>query len=143
MHILVPLKGIEFGHFYDGKTDDTLSEDRLRTIGDQLLGQPLSPNYGWQSDSGAAYIAKPVPVLSDKDSWQRSRQLYNGRECVNLTSRTQQILGEGVVVRLVDLPIIAKRQEYDTHLDQIRQHCQTGYAPEERPILLPGDELAL
>ena len=143
MHILVPLKGVEFGHFYDDQPIEGSNEDQLRNIGHQLLGQALSPNFGWETEEGSAFITKPTPALPSQYGWHRSRQLYEHREEIDFASRMQQKLGEDVVARFVDLESAIKRERYAILLASIRGRTFiVDYPTPTRPILLPGDELA-
>lgn len=143
MHILVPLKGVEFGHFYDNRGTEGSKEDHLRVIGHRLLNQPLSPNFRWETEEGSAFITKPTPALPSEDGWNRSRQLYEQRAEIDFTSRVQQKLGGDVVARFIDLTSAIRRQEYDSLLATIRQQPALDRPIPLRPVLLPADELAL
>lgn len=143
MHILVPLKGVEFGHLYDNQPIEGSKEDHLRLIGKQLLGQALWPNFWWETEEeGSAFITKPTASLPSEDGWKRSRQLFEHQAEINFASRTQQELTGNVVAHFVDLPSAITRQKYATRLASIRGHHTVDRLVFERPILLPADELA-
>src|ERR1044072_9082163 len=54
------------------------SEEGLRTLGREMVGGALTPNYGWSDGTTTTYVADPISAVS-RGMGRLTRQLYEQR----------------------------------------------------------------